>query len=134
MAKLPSIKKILREDLKDAPAWVDKLIYVLNRFMEEVYGALNRDLTFTENIASAIKTVSLTTRKNYPEFDMIKISNPLKIPPQGVLLMRAVNANDNSPIKNPIGIDWDFLDGNIRILHISGLVKDTKYQLTLLVI
>ncbi len=38
--RLPSQKKILREDLKDAPAWVNGLIGPLNAFMESVYQAL----------------------------------------------------------------------------------------------
>lgn len=135
MARLPSIKKILREDVKDAPPWIDKLLYVLNRFMEEVYGALNKDLTFVDNIAASTKALTFTTKSTYPlEFDIQKISNPLKTNPQGVILMRQQNLTNNLPIKSSIGIDWDIIEGNIRILHVSGLTASTKYQLSLLII
>ena len=135
MAKLPSIKKILKEDLKDSPIWVDKMLYVLNRFMEEIYGALNRDLTFTDNIASSFKSISISTYANYPtSFDTMKIANPLRTNPTGVILIRSINSDNNSPIKSAIGIDWDFLDGNIRILHVSGLAASTNYQLSFLII
>ena len=134
MAKLPSLKKILREDIKEAPAWIDKLIYVLNKFMEEVYGALNKNITFTENIASDIRSISFLTKSTYPIFDIQKIANPLSTIPMGVILLKAQNVSDNQSIKSPLGIDWDFNEGNVRILHISGLEASMKYKLSFLIL
>ena len=134
MSKLPSIKKILKEDIKDSPAWMDPVLYVINRFMEEVYGALNKDITFQDNIAASIKTITFTTKSTYPVFEVQKIANPNKTSPIGVVLLKAANQSNNQIIGNAIGVDWDFLEGNIRILNVSGLLPNIKYQLSFLVI
>ena len=134
MSKLPSIKKILKEDIKDSPAWMDPVLYVINRFMEEVYGALNKDITFQDNIAASIKTITFTTKSTYPVFEVQKIANPNKTSPIGVVLLKAANQSNNQIIGNAIGVDWDFLEGNIRILNVSGLQPSIKYQLSFLVI
>jgi len=124
--------------MKEAPAWIDKMLYVLNRFMEETYGAFNKDITFNENIACGLRDITFTTKSTYAapdnEFDMQRISNPLRVNPTGVLLMRAQNLTNNQPIKSALGIDWDIVDNNIRILHVSGLEASTKYKLSLLII
>jgi len=66
MAQLPNQKRILKEDLREAPSWIDKLLYPLNSFMESVYFALNRNLNFQENIASQIYEIEFTTASDYP--------------------------------------------------------------------
>jgi hypothetical protein len=44
MAALPKFRRIQREDIKDAPKWVDGLLYILNGFMEGIYLALSHSL------------------------------------------------------------------------------------------
>ena len=46
MASLPPIRRISKEDLQEAPDWVEKLIYPINLFFDSVYRALNGRLTF----------------------------------------------------------------------------------------
>lgn len=139
MAKLPTIRKILKEDLKEAPDWVERMLYPLNTFMETVFYALKNDITFSENIRSAIKTFSFTTKSTYgtaPKSDNwipIKFANPLKVTPTGVLLMR-LKADDGSIITDPITIHWDFTAGELTIGYVTGLAASKKYSLTLLVI
>lgn len=65
MAKLPKITRIRREDLPDAPGWIEKLLYPLNLFMEGVYQALNQNLTYAENLASKVVAFEFTTPAAY---------------------------------------------------------------------
>lgn len=65
MAKLPVFKRIQREDFPDAPAWVDRLLYPLNKFFEGVYAALNQNLTFTENLATGLVSLEFETPATY---------------------------------------------------------------------
>lgn len=56
--KLPAQRKILREDLKGAPEYVNGIIDPVNSFMESTYQALNKNLTLNENIASFVKEIT----------------------------------------------------------------------------
>ena len=68
MAKLPSKRKLLREDLKEAPAWIDNLLGFINPFFEDVYFAFNKNITFKENIASQIRELNFETTATYDPF------------------------------------------------------------------
>ena len=59
MSALPPIKRITKEDLREAPNWIDRLLIPLNQFFDSVYGALNRNLTFEENIRCQVQTFQL---------------------------------------------------------------------------
>jgi len=68
MAKLPSKRKLLREDLKEAPSWIDNLLGFINPFFEDVYFAFNKNITFKENIASQIRELNFETTATYDPF------------------------------------------------------------------
>lgn len=140
MSKLPTIKALTREDLKDAPDWIIGLIDPLNSFMRSTYAALDRDITFTENIASALKEISFTTRSDYltatpldSGFDIQQIYNPLRVKPTAVHLGKIVDLTGYKVITNPVFIYWEFLDGYIKIKYVTGLAPSNKYQLNLLI-
>ncbi len=65
MAKLPEQRRILKEDLQDAPSWIDKLISPINSFFEDLYFALNKNITFRENIAAQIREIDFETSSDY---------------------------------------------------------------------
>lgn len=54
--KLTNIKRINREELKDAPSWVDPMLGAYNNFMEQATRAINGNLTFSDNSLCAILT------------------------------------------------------------------------------
>jgi hypothetical protein len=138
MAELPSVKRIVREDIKDAPEWIEGVIGPINTFMEEVYYALNADLTVGQNLRGALKSINFATRSTYntdpANFDVIKFINPMPVKPQVVCLGGIVNRDDFSIITNPITIDWDFYDGQIRIRYVAGLTANKRYELKLLIL
>lgn len=47
--KIGVTSRIRREDLKEAPAWIDGLLGTLNSFIERVVSALTGRLTFQDN-------------------------------------------------------------------------------------
>ena len=65
MAKLPSKRKLLREDVKEAPAWIDKILGFVNPFFEDVYFSLNKNITLRENIDCDIKEIVIETSTTY---------------------------------------------------------------------
>lgn len=142
MAQLPNQRRILREDLKDAPTWVDKLLFPINSFMESVYYALNRNITFNENIACQLRRVSFTTTSSYnsspqsaDNFPLIQFATSLRTVPMGVIpLQLFVNGDVETPLLAPYNISWYHNNGTLFITYISGLDDSTTYTLQLLVI
>lgn len=137
MAKLPTTNKILREDLKEAPAWIEKLLYPLNRFFEDVYNALSNKLTFEENFVAAFKEITFTTQSGYvgtaATFTQIEFPRPLKVKPKGLLPVQVTRNEDNyTAVEGGVHVDWRDDNGVIKIACITGLVASKNYTIRLL--
>jgi hypothetical protein len=135
MAFLPTVKSIRREDIgPEAPAWVDNLLGPLTTFMEAIYSALNRQLTFQENIACTIRDFSFTTSSTYNTGDFTAINFPsgLRTKPIGCMILQITNANA-SVITSAVSLSWEDLSGNIKINYVSGLANSNQYNMRLLV-
>ena len=131
--KLPTIKKILREDLKDAPGWINGVIDPLNSFMETLYQALNRNVTLTENVACFVKEIVYITPSSYPVMDDIQFMSALKTKAIGVMVMQAVEKSNYQPVLDPVYVPWTEVNGSIVIKPITGLVASKTYLIRLLV-
>jgi hypothetical protein len=136
MAQLPLIKKILREDLKNAPDWIDQLLYPINTFMEGVYYALDKELSFGDNINAAVRTLNFTTRSDYTTASPLtdgfveqKLANPIKGTPKGVIVCKTVNADTYGIVTGAVTCYWEYLNGEIRVRYITGLANSTKYSI-----
>lgn len=137
MAKLPSIKRILREDLKEAPSWVERLIYPLNLFIEQIYSALNKNITFQDNIAAAFKELTFTTKATYSsnDWESISFQSGLRTKVSGVVLLQITPLDGTySAIFSAAQVSWYESQGTIIINYVSGLENSTKYQIKLLII
>lgn len=132
--KLPSQKKILKEDLKEAPGWISGLIDPLNSFMESTYQALNRNLTFTENIASFVKEITYKTPATYPTGqEVVRFKNDLKTKPIGCMVMQVYEKTSYTPAPGPVYVPWIEDAGSIVISPITGLEADKTYLIRLLI-
>lgn len=133
--KLPTIKKILREDLKDAPTWVNGLIDPLNVFMEMVYQALNKNITLSENVASFVKELTYITGSSYPTSqDLFTFNNELKTRPVGVLPLQVYERNTYIAAAGPVYIPWIYQNGNqIQVSTITGLEASKTYTVRVVV-
>jgi hypothetical protein len=59
MSAPPQTSRITREDLKDAPAWVDTLLQVLNPALDRTSTALTRGLSLADNLNATVVTVDV---------------------------------------------------------------------------
>lgn len=143
MAKLPPIKRILRENIKEAPAWIDRIIVPLNLFLESTYFALNKNITFRENINSEIREIEFTTKSDYTTaspkedgFDYLSFAHSLKSKPEGLTILQITEKSSSSYqiITSPVSLDWTEINGQIRINYITGLKDSTTYNLKVLAI
>jgi hypothetical protein len=134
MAGLPTIRRIMREDFRDAPAWLDRLIYSLNIFFDSVYTALNKNLTFGANVRAQIKSFQITS-------GVLATNNVFNFAAtigsvQGVILLSAVQQTANyTPLAAaPVIASWRSADGMVYIDSITGLTSGQLYNITVLVI
>ena len=61
MAKLSNYRRILSTDYEPQyKAVIDQLATSLNNSFDEIYSALNNNLTFTDNISGTVTTITAT--------------------------------------------------------------------------
>lgn len=138
MARIPSQRRIIREDLSEAPGWIEKLLTPLNSFMEAIYSALNKNLTFTENIRSQIAFLEFETAPSYVAsntFEPLRFENFMRQRAVGVIVLQAYVLDQlNEPMASAVTCDWYEDQGQIVIKYISGLSDSTFYKIRVLVI
>ena len=140
MAKIPAVKSIRIEDISpEAPQWINNLLSPLNAFMENIYSALIRNITFTDNIACIIRDIDFRTTANYSggqkEFDVININNTLKTTAQGLFILQIYNTTDQyAKITSATTPFWLDDNGIFKIQYISGLSDSTQYKGKVLII
>lgn len=133
MGALPPAQRISREDLKGAPSWIDPMIRILNDFMQTVYAALNRNLTFGENVIGEFKSFQVKAGAAAGNNTFTFIT---RVPqPQGVFIIAAsVVAPTYTPLTSAVWCSWRLGSGQIIIDSITGLTNGSTYNLRVLVI
>ncbi len=130
--KLPNIKRILREDLgANVPNWTEGLIGPLNSFMEAVYQTLNKNVTFTENIASFIKELTIKTDGS-AEFEPMSFLNQIKTRPQSMQICQVYVKETFTPVAST-GVAWNTDGTNLTVYEITGLGVSTTYIVRLVI-
>jgi hypothetical protein len=136
MSKLPPITRLAKEDFAEYP-WAEKLLWPINRVFEQLYGALNRDITAHENLRAQIKTISFETT------NPVEGTYPLKFLPdpdiKGVtasdVILTKIARQDGTALASGATIEWGLAsDGQIQITNITGLIASTAYIIRLIVL
>lgn len=141
MAKLPSIKRVSREDIKQAPGWIELLLTPMNTVFESLYSALNKNLTFSENIASQQKELEFTTASDYVAngtFVPLTFQLNMKYRPFSLQICQIIDQTTGAyiPIKEPVSCagSWLNLNGVITVSYITGLADSRKYKVVFLLL
>ena len=133
MAKLSNYRRIYKNDFpEESRPIIEKLSVTVNQSFDEIYQALNRNLTFADNITSTIATVNVSISSDGTP--STKTSFKLSSTQKNVNGIIALSA---SGPKFPIaGIFISFTNdsGIITINNIQGLSPGSTYSLTLLCI
>lgn len=125
MARLPSFRRIAADFIaKDYPDLADTLIGPLNNFMESVTRALNKGLTFGDNIDGVIAT--FTTDGTYP----VKIRWDRSQKPVAVWIGQIARVDGAAPaLSSAVTLDWSFnQSGQIEIADAVGLSASSTDQ------
>ena len=139
MAGLPTTKKIYRADLgNDIPTWVDNLLSPLNSFIEQVYSAMDRNLTLPNNVSSQLESIEFTTSSTYSAsqtFPEISIRRTIPRYTTFVIVGNVMDSgNPQKKFTTPVFPSWSDENGIIKIRYISGLTNSTKYKIYLLIL
>lgn len=132
MAKLPIFRRIRREDIPEAPEWIDFFIVSINQFFETTYNAFNKSLTFTENMDAQINEFSLVggaaATNNIYRFPISTKSRPRN------LVITRINRADGSytPLSSAPWVDWHLDGTDVVVDSIIGLTNGIRYNITLL--
>lgn len=133
--RLPSQKKVLKEDMKGSETWINPMIDTVNSFMESVYQALNKNITFQENVSSFIREFTYTTVSTYPtDQPVIQFQNQLRTKPIGVFVLQAYDRSNYVPAPGPVYVPWVDVDGAINVSTITGLAASKSYTVRLLIV
>lgn len=134
MASPLTIKRLSREDFKDAPGWIDRLLQWLNQFVEFVSLAFSKGITFDENIQSQIKSFEITAGAAAAN-NTIQFLSTMRVAPRGVIPMRVTErAGNYVVIGAAITMEWRHENGTIYIMSITGLTAGKIYDCTVLII
>ncbi len=102
--------------------------------METIYQAMNRNITFRENISCQIKEITYNTDSTYPSAqDPVEFLSQLKVKATGLMLMQIVDRMSYEPPPGPVYIPWIEKNGSIILSTITGLEASKSYTIRMLV-
>ena len=130
MAELPQFKRILREDIKGAPSWMNIVIGAFNDFAESVYRAFNKGINDI-NLASQIKELTYITPSGYPTMSNVTFLSELKSKAIGCVHIQVFDNSTYTPPPGPVYVPWIENDGTIIIYPITGLEASKTYTIRL---
>lgn len=135
MAKPPEFRRVLREDIPDAPNWVDPIITNYNLFLEQSYSLFNSNLTVGDNVTGRIYQTTFTTPSDYATggFNSFQFAWSFFKNPE-VVVVGKIEKVAGGIITDPVTVtSWSQPSANsVKISYISGLAASTKYNIRLL--
>lgn len=136
MSNVPPVFRINREDIPNAPAWVDNLLSPLNLFMQSVWTSISGNLTMVQNVTSVVKTLQFTTTAGYVDgtvstWTPITFTSPLSTQLKSLVISQiAISATQPAVIAKTVTMQWHDTNGIVTIDYLTGLAPNTNYNLT----
>lgn len=132
--QLPPFKRIVVEDFQDQKSWIGRLLYPINSFFTTISQGMQNGLTFQDNLAAQIVTISFQNTTNaFPLF----FKSTLSTKPIGLWIIN-VQDNTTSPLvlAGPVTPVWQFVDASkqLELLNITGLITNNLYKISMIVI
>jgi hypothetical protein len=133
--KLPSYKRIITQDYEpDDQELIEQLSGNINDSFGLLYSALNKRLTFGDNLSSTIRDVEITVDSNgKPVNDVFFRLDVLNTPVIGCFCIRALNLTNSNVY--PTGSPWiSFIqsENQIRVLNVTNLQPNNRYSLKII--
>lgn len=119
--------KILREDVPEAPNWIEIILLGINTLIQTINTLTNKNID-DNNILCQIKVINLTTTPSYPIMDPIKFPNDMKVRANNCQILQCIDKSTNKGIAtyNP---GWNQEDTQIVIHQVLGLQASKSYTI-----
>ena len=134
--KLPNHIRLYKTDFdQEEQGLVEKLASPINPNFQVLFEALNNKLDFQNNFQASVRTVQVEVNaqgipKSTTIFTLIN-SNRVN----GVFVIRAENlTNTNSYVTGAPFISYTQNTDRVTINHITGLIPDNQYSITLIAV
>lgn len=132
MSKIQTPKNLRIEDFKgEEKDLIEKIGFVVNPFMNDVYNALNANIDY-DNLKRQLIDVSVRIGTsgglvNPPQIRLTKVGRP-----RGIQVLNAINLNNpmTYPTTAPF-VSWTNTNDIINLLNVTGLQNGSEYRLTL---
>lgn len=135
--KPPILDRLRVEDIPKAPDWFkNRVLYIINRFLESVVQILTKNVTFQDNFDAQIYTDTINAAGLTSGYKF-KITTNNK--PIGLFIMKINKTTDlyTTFTQAPFPL-WEYQDDNglrqIVIHDILGIDNSSDYNVTLLVV
>ena len=133
--RVPRIDRILKQDLPEAPGWVDRLLDPLNRFIESIGSAVGGRLTIGDNLTGLYHEAQFTTLAGYSGGSWTAYAFPVPFTARWVQIAQLEQiATSYTPVTAATHVDWLQLDGRVQVRFVAGLANSTTYRLRLVVL
>jgi len=118
--------------MADAPKgkWIEKLLYAMNLFFQQVYTLLSNNLTPEVNCIEQTKVFQLTGSST-PANNTYGFAATYNYQPQFIEQWIAVADQSASVFAAAPFATCQFSNGQVNVLGISGLTDGVRYQITL---
>lgn len=121
--KLPRFKSLTREDFPNQESWIERLIFPINQFFQNINTLSKNNISLKDNINCQIKEVNVVEGNEY--------TIAVDIKPDMVIV------GDISPTDTLTAapyVIWEYI-GNyqIKITSIFGLDTDQEYTIKLII-
>jgi len=129
MSRLPQIKRLVKEDFPGLD-WTEKLFFPLNQFMQAVFEALDKRLTFVENAVC---------QANEFEFTENAITYPLSFTwnrqqaPTDVIVTKVLVFDASAPTA-AVFAHWNYDGVNVNITKFYGIDATKQVKIRVLAI
>lgn len=134
--QLPNFKRLFKSDFdQQDQSFVEKFSFLFNNGIEVIYNALNKNLTFKDNILATVKdfTVSVNSLGIPKNITSVSLNNP-NMKAIGLDVWQVQNqTNSNSFPSSAVFITWTQENSTVFINHITGLTTGDSYKIRVVV-
>lgn len=135
--KLQGYKRIITEDFEEEEqSLISKLGYVINSALDNIFQALNKNITIQDNLNQSLIDLSVKVSASGIPLIPTQIKYDLKTSCKGIIVISIVNETNISsyPSSTPF-VTFEQTSSNLlTIKHISNLTANNSYSLRLLLI
>ena len=132
MSKLGSYKRINKNDYDDdVKPTIDKLSRTVNDSFDALYAALNGKLSLSDNVQGTFVSFSVTVDgSGVPKTQtLVPLTSANRV--VGVTVIKADNTSNSANLTGAPFITYRQSSQTIEILHVTGLVANNNYSLTI---